>query len=86
MQFNPKDLIKEGGYFSRPAFILLAGWIIVWIWYLLNGLDFMKNYPLYDYVAVPFLVLISGYYFGKYNFTIFTSEVEKIARDYKSKK
>ncbi len=85
MRFNPADLVREGGYFSRPAVVLLLGWGIVLIWYLLDGTPLLAKYPLPDYVAVPFLLLVSGYYFGKYNFTLFTKEAQNISKQLKKK-
>ncbi|MFC2088416.1 hypothetical protein ACFLSX_02360, partial [Calditrichota bacterium] len=62
MKKVPK-IFTEDSQFSRPSTVLTLGWVVLLIWYLISDFPIMKEWPLLDIFAIPFLTLISLYYF-----------------------
>jgi len=77
----PKIFLKNS-ILSKPSIILMVGWGMIIIWYFITDFPFMKEWPLLDIFAIPFLTLLFGYYVGKYNFSDFISESKRLWQIY----
>ena len=85
MKKVPKIFIKDSEL-SKPSVILIIGWILILLWYLITDFPFMLEWPLLDIFAVPLLALLSGYYIGKYNLKQFISDSSVIWKKYQQNK
>jgi hypothetical protein len=75
-------IFAEDSQFSKPSTILMLGWMVILIWYLISDFPIMKEWPLLDIFAIPFLTIVSLYYFGKYNLTMLKSDTIDLWKKY----
>lgn len=85
MKSAPKIFVKNSEL-SKPSIILIIGWMVILIWYLITDFTFMQAWPLTDIFAIPFLTVLCGYYFGKYNLSQLQSESKELWKKYQEKK
>jgi len=81
MKNIPKIFIKDSEL-SKPSTVLIIGWMLILIWYIVTDFPFMTEWPLLDIFAIPFLAILCGYYFGKYNFNKFIKDSAVIWKEY----
>jgi len=85
MKNIPKIFIKDSEL-SKPSTVLIIGWMLILIWYIVTDFPFMTEWPLLDIFAIPFLALLCGYYFGKYNLKQFITDSSVIWKKYQQNK
>ena len=81
MKNLPKIFLKDS-QLSKPSVVLLIGWGLIWIWFIITDFPFMSEWPLLDIFAIPFLTLLCGYYIGKYNLKQFLKDSAGIWKNY----
>jgi len=81
MKNIPKIFIKDSEL-SKSSVVLVIGWMLILIWYIVTDFPFMADWPLLDIFAIPFLTLLCGYYFSKYNLKQFISDSSVIWKKY----
>lgn len=85
MKNTPKIFVKDAEL-SKPSVVLIIGWVLILIWYIVTDFPFMANWPLTDIFAIPFLTILCGYYFGKYNLSELKNESTDLWKNYQQNK
>jgi len=85
MKSAPKIFLKNSEL-SKPSIVLILGWLAILVWYIITDFPFMKAWPLTDIFAIPFLTLLCGYYFGKYNLSKLKTESTDLWKKYQENK
>lgn len=85
MKSAPKIFLKNSNI-SKPSIVLVIGWIVIVVWYIITDFPFMADWPLTDIFAIPFLTILCGYYFGKYNLSELKSESTDLWKKYQQNK
>lgn len=85
MKSTPKIFLKNSNI-SKPSIVLVIGWIVILVWYIITDFPFMQAWPLTDIFAIPFLTILCAYYFGKYNLSELTTESKDLWNKYQQNK